>query len=52
MDDLTLFQNWWYRRDPTHIAFYSPITFEKIAEQLNLEIMYHNNKRICVFKKL
>ncbi len=29
MDDLTLFQNWWYRRDPTHIAFYSPITFEK-----------------------
>jgi len=51
MDDLALFQNWWYRRDPTHIAFYSPITFEKIAEQLNLEIIYHNNKRICVFKK-
>ena len=51
MDDLSLFQNWWYRRDPTHIAFYSPITFEKIAEQLNLEIIYHNNKRICVFKK-
>jgi len=50
--DLELFQNWWYRRDPTHIAFYSPETFEVIAKKLGLEVVYENGKRIVVFRKI
>lgn len=51
-EDLTLFQDWWYRRDPTHIAFYSPKTFQEIARKLGLEVVYENGKRICVLKKI
>jgi hypothetical protein len=28
------FAGWWYRRDPTHVSFYRPRTFEWIAEWL------------------
>jgi SAM-dependent methyltransferase len=28
------FEGWWYRRDPTHVSFYRPRTFEWIAEWL------------------
>lgn len=29
------FESWYYRRDPTHVTFYSEKTFEVIAEQRN-----------------
>ena len=29
------FQNWYYKRDLTHIAFYSPKTFSHIAQKLD-----------------
>jgi 2-polyprenyl-3-methyl-5-hydroxy-6-metoxy-1,4-benzoquinol methylase len=32
-----LFENWYYRRDPTHVVFYAKKTFEIIAEQNNWE---------------
>ncbi|MGK2961080.1 MAG: class I SAM-dependent methyltransferase [Gemmatimonadaceae bacterium] len=34
------FPDWWYRRDPTHVCFYSPETMEWIAESFgwSLEI--------------
>jgi len=27
------FDSWYYRRDPTHVCFYSEVTFKVIAEQ-------------------
>ena len=33
-----LFENWYYRRDPTHVVFYSQKTFEVIAEQNNWQL--------------
>ena len=30
------FEVWWYRRDPTHVSFYRPRTFEWIARWLGL----------------
>lgn len=50
-NDSVTFQDWWYRRDPTHIAFYRPGTFELMAEQSDLKCVYHDAKRICIFKK-
>ena len=33
LTDEELFENWHYRRDPTHVVFYAEKTFEVIASQ-------------------
>jgi 2-polyprenyl-3-methyl-5-hydroxy-6-metoxy-1,4-benzoquinol methylase len=30
-----MFENWYYRRDPTHVTFYAKKTFQVIASQRN-----------------
>lgn len=45
------FLSWWYRRDPTHIAFYTEKTFEHLTNATNLTQIYSNHKNIIVFKK-
>ncbi|MCF6172329.1 MAG: class I SAM-dependent methyltransferase [Campylobacteraceae bacterium] len=45
------FLKWWYRRDPTHILFYTPKTFEILASMCGLNILKHDNKRIITFSK-
>lgn len=45
------FQNWWYRRDRTHISFYTPLTLRYIAADLGFEIVITDNKKTCVFRK-
>ena len=44
------FEKWYYRRDPTHVTFYSEKTFEVIAHQRNwnFEIV---SKDIVIFRK-
>ncbi len=42
------FLNWWYRRDPTHITFYTPKTFEVIALMCGLNILKCDDKRIII----
>ncbi len=43
------FQKWWYRRDPTHILFYTPKTFEVLADMCGLKTLKCDNRRIVVF---
>ena len=50
-NEVSLFQQWWYRRDPTHVAFYSPRTLQMIAKHLQLNLVFHDNRRIAVFRK-
>jgi len=42
------FLKWWYRRDPTHILFYTPKTFEVLAKMCGLKILKHDNLRVIV----
>ena len=35
------FQNWWYHRDPTHVAFYSEKTFQWIADKFFYQLEFH-----------
>jgi hypothetical protein len=44
------FENWYYRRDPTHVVFYSEKTFEVIADQRDwsYEII---SKNVVLFNK-
>jgi len=45
------FSKWWYRRDSTHICFYSPHTFKWIEEHFNFTIEVMDNSSICVLRK-
>lgn len=46
------FLTWWYRRDLTHVGFYTLDTFKYIAKLYNLELITSNNKNIVVLKKI
>lgn len=48
---LDKFTNWWYRRDITHVSFYTIKSLEIIAKKFNLSIIKHNNENIIIFKK-
>lgn len=45
------FTKWWYRRDATHISFYTLNTFKYIASYFNYEIVDFNKKNTCVLRK-
>lgn len=45
------FLDWWYRRDPTHISFYTVKSFDYLCHQYHLERVYHNNKDYMILKK-
>jgi len=45
------FKDWWYERDPTHIAFYNSKTFREIAARYPLKIVFEDGEKYCLFKK-
>ncbi len=45
------FQDWWYRRDVTHISFYRPRTFEVIGEKLGFELIYLDDRNTITYRK-
>ncbi len=45
------FLKWWYRRDPTHIIFYTPETFKYMAKNAGYDIIYTDNEEVIVLKK-
>jgi|TARA_Y200000002_G_scaffold41269_1_gene30017 SAM-dependent methyltransferase len=45
-----MFENWYYRRDPTHVTFYCEKTFEVIASQRNW-ICEIRSKDIALIRK-
>ena len=45
-----LFENWHYRRDPTHVVFYKKITFKIIANQRDWKINFPS-KNVVLFNK-
>lgn len=50
-DDREAYLNWWYRRDPTHIAFFRPHTFNVLAEQHGFKCIYNDEKKIVLLQK-
>jgi len=44
------FLDWWYRRDPTHISFYTVATFDKLCLKYGLKRMHTNHKNYMVLK--
>jgi 2-polyprenyl-3-methyl-5-hydroxy-6-metoxy-1,4-benzoquinol methylase len=46
------FLKWGYRRDVTHVSFYTLKTFEVIAKKFNLKLVTTNNVNVIVFQKI
>lgn len=44
------FAEWWYHRDPTHVVFYSPETFQWIARRFNWDY-YPLDASVFLFQK-
>lgn len=44
------FSNWHYKRDPTHISFFSQGTFQWLAQQYNLQLAFPTND-VVIFRK-
>lgn len=49
-NDIEEFKKWWYRRDSTHISFYTPKTIEYMAKLLDLKFQLIDKKNICVLE--
>lgn len=45
------FFQWWYRRDPTHVAFYNQKTFSYLEQETPLSLLHEDGERIAVFIK-
>ncbi len=45
------FLKWWYRRDQTHIGFFTLKAFEALIQPLRLKCIYTNEKNYFVFRK-
>ena len=44
------FENWYYRKDPTHVVFYAEKTFKVIAEQRNWSCEIPNKDIVLFYK--
>jgi len=42
--------DWWYKTDPTHIAFYNKRTFAWIASNFSFEIIYEDGEKYCLLR--
>ncbi len=46
------FLDWWYRRDITHISFYTLESLKVICNKFDLKIIKTNNTNIIIFQKI
>lgn len=49
--DVSEFNDWWYRRDQTHVSFFNELTFETICDILDLKIVSSNHKDVIVLEQ-
>jgi len=47
----TDFFSWYYPKDPTHIVFFSPQTFQHLAQMFHCRYVADNGKNMVLFKK-
>jgi len=47
----THFKEWWYKRDPTHITFYTPKTIAIMADICGFEVVKCDERRIIILRK-
>ena len=48
----SFYQKWWYRRDPTHLCFFTPKSFEIAAERLGMKCVVHDATKTVLLSNL
>ncbi len=46
------FLQWWYRKDPTHILFFTPQTFKYLARACGFTLLRYDTKKLLLLQKL
>jgi len=46
------FSKWYYKRDPTHIAFYTSKTFKWLAREMDFKIIYNDQFDFVLLQNL
>ncbi|MEA1918541.1 MAG: class I SAM-dependent methyltransferase [Campylobacterota bacterium] len=46
------FLQWWYRKDPTHICFFTPHTFEVLAQKHGFKVLHFDTKKHIFLQKI
>jgi len=46
--DEARFAQWWYRREDTHISFYTTKTLHVLAQALNMRVLFSDEKQLSV----
>lgn len=50
-ESLEDFDQWWYRRDLTHVSFYHRETIRYISENWRMKLIYHAAQRVFILQK-
>lgn len=50
-DSLEHFEDWWYRRDSTHVCFYHANTIDFISQKWSLKPVYGDKKGVFILQK-
>lgn len=48
----TVFETWYYTKDPTHVVFYSLATIDYLCSRFGLALLYSDAKRVLVFRTM
>ncbi|MFW5894702.1 MAG: class I SAM-dependent methyltransferase [Bacillota bacterium] len=51
-DDDAAFLTWWYRRDPTHIGFFTEKAMRELSKDSTMTLVKSNQKNHFLFKKI
>jgi 2-polyprenyl-3-methyl-5-hydroxy-6-metoxy-1,4-benzoquinol methylase len=46
------FLTWWYRKDPTHICFFTKHTFEVLAGKHGFKVLHYDTKKNILLQKI
>lgn len=51
LDSSIDFDEWWYRRDPTHVCFYKRQTLEYICAHWGMRLAYSDHRSVAILQK-
>lgn len=50
-ESLEIFENWYYKIDPTHVSFFHKKTFDYIKEKYGFKELYSDHNRVIILQK-
>jgi len=50
-NDIEKFKRWYYHKDPTHIVFFTPKSFEVLASLFGAKVIANNGKNMVIIQK-